>query len=182
MKKATVLILLGLLPNFLAAENRFTVTASANFLEPRDSGYQDKYLSSIFFPQLKLAYRAYDGFIVWVSYSYLRVMGKTAVVEADTKSTQNFLSFGAGYGGMFSEIFSWQLEAGLVNFDYKEEALGETTSGSSLGFSVSGTMFYTFGKMFVEAEAGYLYGKDAVNGTAIKLGGPHGGLGLGFRF
>jgi len=182
IKKATLLILLGLLSNLLAAENRFSVTISANFLEPRDPDYQNKYLSNIFFPQLKLAYRVTDGFIVWASYSYVRAKGLIPVVEINTTSTQNLLSFGIGYGGMFSELFSWQVEAGLVSFDYKEEALGETASGSALGFNAGGTMFYSFGKMFVEVEAGYLYSKDEANGTAIKLGGPHGGIGLGFRF
>ena len=183
MKKATVLILLGLLSTFLAAEDRFMITASANVLAPADSGYKDIYGGRIFFPQAKLAFRFYDGFIVWAGYSYIKATGKTSVFQANAKSTQNFLSFGAGYRGAFSETFSWQLDAGLVNFAYKEEALGETASGSALGFSVGGTVFCVLWKIIVlEAEAGYLYGKDTINGTAIKLGGLRGGLGLGLRF
>jgi len=87
------------------------------------------------------------------------------------------------FPGALSGTFAWQLEAGLVNFDYKEEALGETASGSTMGFSVGGTLFCALGKLFVlEAEAAYLYGKDTVSGTPIKLGGFRGGFGLGLRF
>jgi len=185
MKKAfSFIVVLGFLAGSSAwAGDGFQVRVCGSVLVPADSGYKDVYGQNAFLPEIKTGMSLSGPFYLWAGYGLVSKKGETLVLKYEAKSTQHFISAGAGYKGTLSEKLEWLAEAGLLVVSYKEEAMEVTVTGSALGFLAGAGLVYRLGeRFFVAAEAGYLLASDEVEGKTIKLGGLRAGLGLGIRF
>jgi len=185
MKKAILLILAAVmsLPTGLSAAQRFTVSLAAGVQWSSDSGYRDVYGRSVFQPKVQAGYSLSQDFYLWVGYGRVGAKGQTVELQSTAESVQNNLLLGAGYQRALSEKFGVRAELGLADVLYREKALGETVSGSALGFFLSGGLTFSLGGgFFALAEAGYLTAKKTINSVVVKMGGLEAGLGAGLRF
>ena len=78
------------------------VRVSGNVLLPADSGYKDIYGQSAFLPEIKAGMSLSGPFYLWAGYGPVSKKGETLVLKAEAKSTQHFISAGAGYRGTLS--------------------------------------------------------------------------------
>ncbi|MBM3296222.1 MAG: porin family protein [Candidatus Aminicenantes bacterium] len=183
-KMICVIVMFGVLGagSIRAAEN-IEVRLSGSVLSPGDAGYKDIYGKSVFLPELKAGLALSGPLYIWAGYGLVSKKGETAVLKYEAKSTQHFISGGAGYRGAISDKLEWMAEAGLLVAAYREEAMGVTVTGSALGVVAGAGLGWRLGeKLFLAAEAGYLFSSDKVEGKTIKPGGFKAGLGLGIRF
>jgi len=162
---------------------KFMVSASGNYLNPSDSGYQDVYGSSLYYPEFLAGYKLYKGFFIWAGYGFFSKKGTTTELGQETESTQNFLSFGIGYNGKFSERAEYKVKLGMFHAGYKEEAMGEEVTGSAIGYLVeAGILYRMWSSLFIKMTTGYFSAKEKVEEFAIELGGFKAGIGVEMRF
>ena len=184
--KRSILFLLSILLLFnlsIYSNEKFMISFSGNLLSPSDSNFKDIYGSSIFYPELNIGYKVYKNFYLWAGYSFLTKNGTTPVLKLETKSTQNYISFGAGYNGNFSNKFGYRVKLGVFNVNYKEEAMEEEVKNSAIGFRIDVGIIFNINKnIFTDINIGYLYASDTIEEESIKLGGLKTGIGVGFRF
>ncbi len=165
------------------SQSKFMVSVVGNYLNPSDSGYKDVYGSSVFYPEVKAGYSLYKGFFIWAGYGFFSKQGTTTALEQEAKSTQHHFSFGIGYDGTVSQRLGYKAELGLFHANYREEALGEEVTGSSLGFGFeTGILYRVWSSLFIKISAGYLNATDMMEEVEIKLGGLKAGIGLEARF
>jgi hypothetical protein len=184
MKKIlTLLFVLSVMCGGLQAGEKFSATIYGSLLIPGDSGYKDVYGKSLFLPELKAGYALFDNFFVWAGYGFLYKKGETPVLKLEAKSSQHFVSLGAGYCGVLSDKLGFEADLGLLMVSYREEAMGTSASGTAFGFRADAGLTYAlFGPVFAVAELGYLYSSDKIEGETVKPGGFKAGLGLGVKF
>jgi len=184
MKKTfSLLVMLIFISGALQAGQKFSASITGNILFPGDSGYRDVYGKSGFLPELKVGYSLSENIYLWAGYGYLGKKGETPVLKLEAKSTQHFLSLGAGYGGKLTAQLGYEAELGLMIVAYKEEAMETSASGTAFGFRVDAGLTYALaGPVFAAAEVGYLFASDKIEGETIKPGGFKAGLGLGAKF
>lgn len=185
MKKAIcVIVLIGFLGVVSAgAAEKIQVRLSGSVLSPGDAGYKDIYGKTAFLPEFKAGLALSSPFYLWAGYGLVSKKGETAVLKYEAESTQHFISGGAGYRSAISDKLEWMAEAGLLVAAYREKAMGVTVTGSALGVVAGAGLGWRLGeKLFLAAEAGYLFSSDKAEGKTIKPGGFKAGLGLGIRF
>ena len=185
MKKILIpsLVLLTLTTGLFAGKN-FSVTLTANYFIPGDSGYRDIYGSSDFLPEINVRALVYKNFYLWASVSYLKSKGETSPeLQEESWSTQTFSTLGAGVKYDINPKLGLRLGAGLLAVRYKEEALGVKISGSDFGFNLEGGLrFDVIEGLFMDLSTGYLSASDKIEGVSIKLGGLKAGIGVGIEF
>ena len=109
------------------------------------------------YPGIKAGFKVLEKIYIFLGYDFLSKKGKTPVLFEDSESTQNIFSAGAGYEGRLSNKFNYRLEAGGVSFSYREEAFGESASGSKIGIALNGGFVYKLGKkLFLSLLTGFL--------------------------
>ncbi len=184
MKKATfIVVMIFLFSARVFSDGKFFVSASGNYLVPSDSGYKDVYGDGVFYPEFKAGFGLYKGIYIFAGYGFFTKKGKTVQFAQDAESMQNFLSFGVGYDGTISERFGYKAELGLLHAKYREKAMGEEASGSSIGFAVeAGFLYRIHSGIFAKAFIGYLRASDRIADVEIELGGFKTGLGIEVRF
>lgn len=184
MKKTLVLTLaLFTAAGGLAAGQKFSLSLAAGIQSPADSGYRDIYGRSVFLPEVKAGLSLTPALYLWAGYGLASAEGETPELQSPAESSQNFLSLGGGYRGTISSSLGFKAEIGLADVFYREEALGETVSGSALGFTAGAGLTYTLGDtFFLLAEAGYLLAQKTINDVDVKMGGLRAGLGIGLNF
>jgi hypothetical protein len=187
MKKTIVLLMAELITVVVQARviagDRFQVSLAANALFPADSAYRETYHKMVFLPELKAAYSISGNLFVWAGYGRVSASGETPQLKEPAESSQGFLAAGAGYRHLFSGGWSLCGELGLSSIAYKEEALGKTISGSTLGFVVNAGVRRDLGqRFFLLAQLGYVYGKKTIEAVAVKMGGAKAGIGAGVHF
>ena len=184
MKKTLIMLfILGIISGALQAGQKFSASITGGILFPGDSGYKDVYGKSAFFPELKAGYALSDRFYLWAGYGFLGKKGETPVLKLEAKSSQHFLSLGAGYRGKLTAQLGYEADLGLMIVAYKEEAMETSASGTAFGFRADAGLTYALtGPVFAVAELGYLYSSDKVEGETVKPGGFKAGLGLGVKF
>ncbi len=166
-----------------AKAKKFMVQINGSLLFPADGNYKDVYGSSVFVPGVQAGYLVSNNILIWAGYEYISGSGTTPVLEEEARSTQHFISLGAGYMGEFSDNLGFQVLAGVMYVSYKEEALGEEVSGSAIGIALQGGLVMKFGGgFFGTVFLGYGYASDEVEGVTIKPGGFKTGIGLGICF
>ncbi len=183
-KLIIVLVLSLILLNIsISARDRFLINADLKNLSISDSTYKEIYSSSVIIPEFKVGYFIIKDIYIWGGLGFFSKEGKTPDLGEIAKSSQTFLSFGAGYRGFFTRKFEFTAGIGLSSIKYKEEALGEEVSGSPMGFRLDGSLFYKFNKsIFINFSLGYINGSDDIEDISIKLGGFNTGLGIGVLF
>jgi hypothetical protein len=165
------------------SEGRLMVTASGNILSFADDSFKEIYSSSIFYPELKVAYKINRGIFLWAGYGFFSKKSQTPVLQLETKSSQQFLSGGIGYMSRISPGIEYIGDVGIFNGSYKEESMGIKLTGSALGFRIdSGLLFRVTRMFFAEMSIGYLSASDTIDDEKIKIGGFRAGVGLGARF
>lgn len=186
MKKLFYLLIITLFLSSISvhAANRFTVTVSGNYLVPSDGNYKDIYGNEALYPEIKARYKIYRNFFIWAGYGFHSDKGTTiSTLNMDAESDQHFFSFGAGFQGRLSSPLEYKLEAGAVNFNYKEKAMGEEISGSVLGIRFEGGLAVNIvNPLFAEVSVGYTKASDTIDGLSIKFGGFKTAVGLGVKF
>lgn len=184
MKKIlSLLFVLSVMCGGLQAGEKFSAAIYGSLLVPGDAGYKDVYGKSMFLPEFRAGYALSDKFFVWAGYGFLYKKGETPVLKLEAKSSQHFISLGAGYYGQLSEKLGFEADLGLLMVSYREDAMGTSASGTAFGFRADAGLTYVItGPVFAVAEVGYLYAADKVEGETVKPGGFKAGLGLGIRF
>jgi hypothetical protein len=182
-KRALIVIMLVLLAGTSRAQEKFSLVLTGSALMPQDSNYKTVYGKTIFFPELRLAYALGGDFFVFGSYGLLSASGTTPIFQSAAKSTQHFISAGAGYAGPLSGDLGFEIAAGLFLAAYKETVEDTAVTGSTIGFRADAALRYSFSStFFAQLGLGYLTGSDTVDGTSIKVGGLRAGLGIGYKF
>ena len=162
---------------------KFMVSVTGNYLNPSDSGFKDVYGSSVYYPEIKAGYKLYKGFYIWGGYGFFSKEGTTTELGQEAKSTQQFLSFGIGHNGKFSEKLEYKAELGVISANYKEEAMDEEVTGNSIGYGAeTGILFRVWSSFFIKISAGYFNATDKFEEVEIKLGGIKAGIGVEARF
>ena len=177
------LVFLILTTGVFAGEN-FSVTFTANYFRPGDSGYRDIYGSTDFLPEIKVRAIVYKNFYLCIGVDYLKSKGETSPeLREESRSIQTFSSLGAGIKYDINPKLGLRLEGGLLAVRYKEEALGTKISGSDFGLNFEGGLKYALIQgFFMDLSAGYLTASDEIEGVSIKLGGIKAGVGIGIEF
>ena len=166
-----------------ASEKKGLVLLSASYFGYSDSRQKEVYSSGNIYPEIKAGSKVYQDFYVWGRCGFLTANGKTPILEETAKINYLHLSIGGGYKGNFSERLAYLVELGLLYVNYKETAMGEEVSGSSVGFMLGGGVIFNIGKVFfAEVSLGYLNAKDEVEDITLKLGGIKAGIGFGIRY
>lgn len=183
MKKTIGLLAAAFMAASLTAGDRFQASLAANVLLPADAAYKEIYDSTVFLPELKLAYSVSKRLYAWAGYGRVSVKGETRVLKEPAESRQGFWAAGAGIRHPFSGGWSLFGELGLASIAFREEALGGTVSGSALGAAVNAGLRRDLGaRFFLLAQAGYVYARKTSEDEPLKLGGAKAGIGAGFRF
>lgn len=166
-----------------AAGGRFFVSLKVGYLMSIDEDFKTVYGTGSVFPQVKAGFRIARNFYIWGGYGAVSAKGTVPEVNADAKTSQNFLSVGFKYSRDFPGKVGYKLEAAAVNISYREETLDLEIKDSAKGFGVElGLLFNIKQRLYTEVSAGYIYGTDLVLNKKIKLGGFKTGLGVGVRF
>ena len=164
------------------SEKRAMVSLTGNYLNPSDSGYKEIYGNSVFYPEIKAGFKLYKDFYIWAGYGFFSKKGTTTELEQEAESTQHYVSFGIGYDGKISESFGYKAELGLLSASYKEEAMDEEITGSSIGYAVeAGVLCKILSSFFVKVSAGYTGASDEAGSVDIQLGGFKAGIGIEAR-
>jgi len=184
MKKIIfVSLLIGILSVCGFSGDKFMISFTGNYLNSADEGYKEIYGNGMFYPELNMGYRVYKNFYLWAGYGFLSKNGTTPVLKLETKSKQNYISFGAGYNGDFSNKFGYIVKLGVFNVNYKEKAMEEEVKDSAIGFRIDVGIIFNINKnIFTNLNIGYLYASDTIKKESIKIGGLKTGIGVGFRF
>ena len=178
-----ILIVLFFAPTASGSEKKGLVLLSASYFGYSDSRHKEVYSSGNIYPEIKVGFKAYRDFYLWGSYGFLTADGVTPVLEEATKINYHHMSIGGGYSGNFSERFDYLVELGLLYVKYREKAMGEELSGSSVGFRLDGCLILNINKvLFTVVTLGYLFAKDEVEDITLKLGGIKAGIGFGIRY
>lgn len=180
---AVLLIMLSAIWGY-AGEN-FLVFFTGNYLVPADGNYKSIYGSGVLYPELIIGSEVYKNFSLWVGFGLLSAKGKSMDPnpKVESKSTQNFLSFGTRYSGKISKNMIYKVDLGLFYVVYKQDAVEEELSGSALGFRTDLGLVYTLSRnLFTEFSIGYLSASDRVKELSVRWGGFKGGVGLGIWF
>jgi hypothetical protein len=181
-KKIIVIILFFILSTIVWGKGY--VGINGKFLFSSDSNYKRIYGNSQFYPELEVGLDIYKGIVLFGSYGYFSQTGKTeGELKEDTKSTKEFLSFGAGYKIEANEKIYVLIKVGVSRIDYKEESMGEIIKNNKIGLCGEVNIIYNMSKrLYTKIFIGYMGGKDKIDDVDIKLGGFTAGLGLGIRF
>jgi hypothetical protein len=182
-KNALIVLLLVLLSGSALAQEKFTLVLTGSALMPQDSNYKTVYGKTFFFPEIRLSYALGGDFFLFGGYGLLSASGTTPVLQSVAKSTQHFLSAGAGYAGALGGDLGFEIAAGLFWAPYKEAVEEAEVTGSAIGFRADAALRYSFSPaFFAQLGLGYLTASSTVDGTSIKLGGLRTGLGIGYKF
>lgn len=178
-----ILIVLFFAPTASGSEKKGLVLLSASYFGYSDSRHKEVYSSGNIYPEIKVGFKTYRDFYLWGSYGFLTADGVTPVLEEATKINYHHMSIGGGYSGNFSERLVYLIELGLFYVNYREKAMGEEVSGSSVGFRIGGGIIFNISKvLFTEVSVGYLHAQDKVEDITLKLGGFKAGIGFGIRY
>jgi opacity protein-like surface antigen len=179
---ATVLLMIMVLSGSVFGE-KFIVSISGNLLKPSDENYKKIYGDNVYYPDLKAGYHLVRDIYLWIGYAYSVENGKTPVPEEESKTTQHFLSSGAGYSGNLVGRMGYDVELGVVHIRYREEAMDAEFTGSKIGFQIGGALNFKISqRLFAGFSTGYITASDTVNDQSIKLGGFRVGLGIRIKF
>ena len=166
-----------------AVGGRFFVNVNVGYLMSIDEDFKTVYGTGSVFPQVKAGFRIARNFYIWGGYGTASANGTVPEVNADAKTSQNFLSVGFKYSRDLPGKLGYKLEAAAVNISYREETLELEIKDSAKGFGVElGLLFNMKQRLYTEVSAGYIYGTDLVLNKKIKLGGFKTGLGVGVKF
>lgn len=182
MKKTILLVILLLAAGTAFAGDRVFFSAGLAYLHPADSGYREVYGSQVLYPEFQAGVRLFRGLYVTGGFGTFSKNGSTPELELPAKSTQSFFTAGLAYIATVSGAFGLKLEAGAVQFSFKEEAMETSVSGSKLGFQAGMGLLWMGKVVFAGVNLGYLSASDTVEDVPIKLGGAKGSVCLGVRF
>lgn len=178
-----VLILLFFASTVAASEKKGLVILSTSYFGYTDSRHKEVYSSGNIYPEIKAAMKIYRDFYVWGRYGFLTANGVTPILEEAAKLNYHHISIGGGYKGNLSKKLDYLVELGLLYVNYRETAMGEEISGSSVGFRLGGGLIFNISKvLFTEVSLGYLHTNDEVEDITLKLGGIKAGIGFGIRY
>lgn len=188
MKRMQITVLFLSLCQFLsAAGGRFFASAGAAAVFPGDSRFKDFYGQVQFSPELKAGYNLYKNFYFWLGYSFFSAKGKVPVLEDETKTSQNFITLGAGWETRRGRRLQADLFTALLLAGFKEKAMGETASKSALGFEAgAGLRYFLQKRMFLGVSVSYAGAWTTARFAEVEkdiiLGGLRVSGRLGFRF
>lgn len=187
MKKTAILLLLLSCASLLAAGGgRVSLSVGAGVLMPRDSGFKDVYGTAQVGAELMAGLRLYKGLHALVGIGYFPAKGTIPDLGDEAKASQFFVPIGVGWETGRSGRLQGDFHAALMLAGFSEKAMGDTASGSALGFDVgAGLRYYLKKALFLELAAGYAGAAGSVANDAgevdIELGGLRLGCRLGFR-
>ncbi len=178
-----MLILLLFASTAAASEKKGFVILSASYFGYSDSRHKEVYSSGNIYPEIKAGLKVYRDFYVWGRYGFLSANGKTPILEETTKINYFHVSIGGGYQGNISKRLDYLVKLGLLYVNYRETAMGEEVSGSSVGFMLGGGVIFNISKVFfTEVSLDYLFANDELEDITLKLGGIKAGIGFGIRY
>jgi len=163
---------------------KFFVKAGVSYSMLLDQRFRDIYSGGYMQPRLGVGYMPGKVVFLWADYRFFTANGMIPDSDLSTSVTQRFLSAGFGFMGRFSKKMEFKIEIGLGNYQFKEEALDTSASGSLIGYSIDSALLYNIGKfLYLEASVGFRSGKKGGDDVGdIKMDGIHSGLSLEFRF
>jgi len=179
---AVIFITASLLPPASGSGKKMFVEIQGAVMLPSDGDFKEIYGSTVIYPRGKAGYKFGDHFYAFFGCGVFTVNGETPILREESQSKQRICQIACGYEGNISDQLQFRLEAGGANFNYKEEAFGETVEGSKIGIYLGGSLVYNLSDTFFATfNLGYMGASDEVEGMDINLGGIHTGIGFGFR-
>ena len=187
MKKSLFIALLLFACGTVFGGDHVFFSVGVNYLEPSDSDYRDVYGQRVFYPEAQAGLRLIRGLYLTGGFGRLTKNGETLTLHLPAKSTQNFISAGLAYIGTITGGLKIKVGAGTVDVTYKEKTMGETLSGSKLGWQGEFGLLLMKNSFFAGINLGFLSASDWITVESVtepvkvKLGGARAGLCLGFR-
>ncbi len=194
----TVILLVGILlrlslsaspaagdaPTATVPAGRWTVLARTALLFPADAEYRKIYGERRPYFELKVGADIARNLYLWGAWGSFSGTGTIPLVDEEAESSQNILSFGAGFRLSITPRLGARAEVGFSRIGYKEKAMGLEVSGSGTGLRAGVSGFYTFSRtVFAEVGLDWAHASSTTeDGLELRLGGWILGAGLGLRF
>lgn len=181
MKKTLfILIIVFCSVSILRGGDRVLVSVTGNMYSHADESYRDTYSSSTFMPEFQIGFHLKNNLYAGLAYGLFSKEGNTPILNEPAESTQHVITIRAGYRPMLAEKIGSDLSLGLVDFIYKEAALGVEESGSQLGLAIGAGLFYRISDVILfRLDLNYLMGSKEINEISVKMGGFKAGIGAG---
>lgn len=171
-------------PTATVPAGRWTVLARTALLFPADAEYRKIYGERRPYLELKVGADIARNLYLWGAWGSFGGTGTIPLVDEEAESSQNTLSFGAGFRLRITPRLGARAEVGFSRIGYKEKAMGLEVSGSGTGLRAGVAGFYIFSRT-VFAEVGLDWARASStteDGLELRLGGWILGAGLGLRF
>lgn len=177
-------LLLGGLAAPAAAALRPMAGLSAGLLLPRDDDFRLVYGDRVFLPGIRLGVCLTGNYYAWGALQLARSRGTTRpVLKLPATVRQRLLSLGLGFRERLGGRLGYKLEAGFCLLHFREEALGQSASGSGGGFCAeAGLTWLLRRRLDLELGVAYMGGGDGEAGSSLVQGGWRPALGLLFRW
>ncbi len=184
---AIVIILLSFCSLLPAAGGKFFASAGAALLVPGDSNFADLYGKVQWSPEIRLGYNMVRNFYFWIGGSFVSASGTLPVLGDEIKTSQAFVSLGAGWETRRMGRLQADVAAALLMAGSRERAMGTTASKWAPGLDLrAGLRFFLRENIFLGATLGYAGAWTSVRTASgekdIIMGGLRLGGALGFRF
>lgn len=171
-------------PTATVPAGRWTVLARTAPLFPADAEYRKIYGERRPYLELKVGADIARNLYLWGAWGSFGGRGTIEIVDQEAESSQNILSFGAGFRLRITSRMGTRAEVGFSRIGYKEKAMGLEVSGFGTGLRAGVAGFYIFSRT-VFAEVGLDWARassETDDGIKFELGGWILGAGLGLRF
>ncbi len=157
---------------------------SAGLLLPRDDDFRAVYGGRVFLPGFRLGVCLAGNYYAWGAMQLARSRGTTRpVLKLPATVHQRLLSFGFGFRERLGGRLGYKLEAGFCLLHFREEALGQSASGSGGGFCAESGLTWLLGRRLdLELGVAYMGSGDGEAGSALVQGGWRPAVGLLFRW
>jgi hypothetical protein len=171
-------------PTATVPAGRWTVLARTALLFPADAEYRKIYGERRPYFELKVGADIARNLYLWGAWGSFSGTGTIPLVDEEAESSQNILSFGAGFRLSITPRLGARAEVGFSRIGYKEKAMGLEVSGSGTGLRAGVSGFYTFSRtVFAEVGLDWAHASSTTeDGLELRLGGWILGAGLGLRF
>jgi len=182
-KNVLVVIMVLILCSTVKAGNVFGISVIGSYLSPSDKDYKTIYGNGMIYPELKMEFTVFKGFLVWLGYGFLTADGTIPVLEYEAKSNQHHLSLGVGYTMKFLNFMGVKIQLGSFNVYYIEKTTDIEETGMAFGYRLDlGLMFFLGKQVFLGLSGGYMNAGKSLYGRTVKFGGFKGGLEIGISF
>lgn len=183
LRAVSFLFLFILVSSFAFSDSRIYIGAGASYFRPSDENFKVAYGSSHILPDIEFGIRLLWHLHLIGGYSFLSKRGEVPELGIESKSEQQFLSFGAGFLVPIGKSASFLMAGGAASISYVEEVLDIKVDGNKIGFfGEAGLNILPINVLYIGFRAKYIRAKHLYEDVSFKLGGMKLNACIGVRF